>query len=312
MMSEPPLRVLVTGATGQLGYALGRFPWPDGIDCTALPRDALDITNSQRIAQVLATHSYDVVVNTAADTAVDEIEGQQDRAFELNAEGPRRLAIACRKSGIVLLHISTDYVFDGEKVEPYRETDPVAPLSGYGESKAAGEAFIREILCRHLIVRTAWLYSARRRNFVRTILRAAQDGKELRVVADQTGSPTSAPELARAIAAILIRIARDQSAGRDTPWGTYHCANRGEASWYDVAKACMSAAEPWLSHRPAIVPIRGHEYASRVARPKNSRLNCDKLARDFSIELARWNDAIVPVVREICKQEARNATAGDP
>src|SRR5207237_6952913 len=182
----------------------------------------------------------DIVINAAAYTAVDRAEREAEAAFAVNATGPALLAAACKAAAIPLIHISTDYVFDGSKEGPYREDDPVNPLGAYGRSKAAGDRAVRAALAEHVILRTAWVYSAHGHNFVRTMLRLASERPVLRVVADQIGSPTSAADIAAAIGTIVQQIA-----GGKAGWGTYHFAGAGAVTWHGFAAAILELASPW-------------------------------------------------------------------
>src|SRR5918998_2115401 len=211
------MKVLVLGAGGQVGHELCRHSWPTDTTLVALARDGLDITRREAVFTTIAGERPDVVVNAAAYTAVDRAESERDAAWAANCTGPGHIAAACREAGIPLIHISTDYVFDGTRSGPYREDDPVNPLGVYGASKEGGERAVREGLREHVILRTAWIYSAHGHNFVKTMLRLAGQRPVLRVVADQTGSPTRAADLAGAIAQIAQHIANGNAA-----WGTYH------------------------------------------------------------------------------------------
>ncbi|HVC55035.1 MAG TPA: dTDP-4-dehydrorhamnose reductase, partial [Stellaceae bacterium] len=201
------MRLLVLGAGGQVGRELSRFAWPAGCEVLARDRSGLDITQREAVFAAVTGGRADIVINAAAYTAVDRAESEVEAAWAGNCTGPANLAAACRDAAIPLIHISTDYVFDGAKTGPYREDDSVNPLGVYGKSKEAGERAVREALPQHVILRTAWVYSVHGSNFVKTMLRLAADRPVLRVVADQHGSPTSAADIAAAIAAIVPQIA---------------------------------------------------------------------------------------------------------
>src|SRR3954468_19088888 len=198
------MKLLVLGAGGQVGHELRRHSWPADTVLTALDRGGLNIARRAAVVAAIAGERPDIVVNAAAYTAVDRAETERDAAWAANCDGPAHIAAACRDVGIPLIHISTDYVFDGSKSGPYREDDPVDPLGVYGASKEAGEREVRAALREHVILRTAWVYSAHGHNFVKTMLRLAAERPVLRVVADQTGAPTSAADIAAAIARIAI------------------------------------------------------------------------------------------------------------
>lgn len=289
-------RVLVTGAGGQLGRALLQAKWPAGMRVVAKSHAELDIACEPELEAWLATNRFDVIVNAAAYTAVDQAEVDSDRAFLINHHGPRSLAAACKRLGAALVHVSTDYVFDGTKDAPYVETDSIGPRGVYGRSKAAGEDAVRAQLPEHVILRTAWVYSPTNKNFVRTILRLAGVRDEINIVADQLGSPTSAQDLASAVQQVVLRIAHDK---RSVPWGTYHCTNAGWASWFTLARAAVDAAAPFTARRPFVRPIRAAEYPTPAARPANSRLDCSRLEAAFGIRMRPWREALTPVVREV-------------
>jgi dTDP-4-dehydrorhamnose reductase len=284
------MRVLLIGGGGQAGQAL-RAVAPASLDIVAPPRAAADLTRPDSLETSLACRP-DVIVNAGACTAVDVAEDDEAAAFAVNARGAEALARLAARGGIPLVHLSTDYVFDGAKPGPYAETDPPDPLNAYGRSKLAGEAAVRALHKQHVILRTAWLYGARGRNFVRTILARAPAVPELRVVSDQRGSPTSADDLARALLAVVARIGRDGGA----KWGTYHVAGEGAATWFELAQAALDCARPWLAPMPRLTAIGSAEYPARARRPANSALDCSLFARTFGAAPGPWRDALPPVV----------------
>jgi dTDP-4-dehydrorhamnose reductase len=225
---------------------------------------------------------------------VDQAESEPERAFAVNAEGPRHLARACAAHRLPLIHISTDYVFDGTKAQGYVEDDPVAPLSVYGASKEAGERAIREELPAHVILRTAWVYSSHHRNFVLTMLQFAAKQDTLRVVGDQHGSPTSAGDLAEAILTVAGRL--DGSPGQ---YGTFHFAGAGVTNWSGFAQAVMELCLPAGGIAPAIVPISTAELPRPAKRPANSVLLCGKIGQTFQITPRSWREALADVGREL-------------
>ena len=235
------MRILVTGITGQVGGALAARPAPEGTTWIPAGRDRLDLSAPETIAGALAALAPDAVVNPAAYTAVDAAETDRETAFRVNRDGPAALAAACAARGIPLIHVSTDYVFDGSGTRPYRTDDPVAPLGAYGASKEAGEQAIRAALADHVILRTAWVYAAEGKNFVNTMLRVGAERDELRVVADQRGTPTPAGDIAAAIATVLA-ARRGGVAVR----GTFHYTAAGETTWNGLAEAVFRrAAQHW-------------------------------------------------------------------
>lgn len=290
------MKLLVLGAGGQLGRELCRLRWPAASAVAAYDRAGLDIANRDAVRAAVRRERPDIVINAAAYTAVDRAESEREAAWAVNCDGPANIAAACREAAIPLVHISTDYVFDGSKPGPYREDDPVAPLGAYGASKEAGERAVRDASPRHVIVRTAWVYAAHGRNFVRTMLRLAGEVPALRVVADQQGSPTSAADLARAIAEIVRHVA----AGGDAAWGTYHFAGAGAVSWHGFAEAIFDLASPWRGPPPPIEPITTADYPTPARRPANSVLDCTKIAATFGVTPRPWRDALADVIREIC------------
>ena len=287
-------RVLVTGAGGQLGRELQRRGQSRGFATFGKARSDLDITDRGAVDRAIGEADADLVINAAAYTAVDQAESEPERAHAANVQGPRILARACAARGLPLIHVSTDYVFDGGKAEGYVEDDPVAPLGVYGATKEAGERAIREELPGHVILRTAWVYSAHGRNFVLTMLQLAAKQDVLRVVGDQHGSPTSAGELADAILTIANRLD-----GSPSLYGTFHFAGKGVINWAGFAQGVMDHCLPPGRPAPAIVPITTAEFPRPARRPANSVLLCDKIARVYRIEPRPWREALAEVGQEI-------------
>jgi dTDP-4-dehydrorhamnose reductase len=288
------MKLLVLGAGGQVGHELSRLPWPADYRIAAFDRAAVDITQGEAVAAAFECERPDIVINAAAYTAVDRAETEPDAAWAGNCAGPGHLAAACHAAGIPLIHISTDYVFDGSKPGPYREDDPVNPLGIYGHSKEAGDRAVREALPEHVILRTAWVYSAHGHNFVKTMLRVAAERPVLRVVADQTGSPTSAADIAGAIAAIARRVA----AG-DRHWGTYHFAGGGAVTWHGFAEAIFELAAPWRGAPPKVEAITTADYPTPARRPPNSVLDCRHIGEVFGIVPRPWREALAEVIGEL-------------
>ena len=286
--------ILVTGGTGQVGTAIerengGRF------DVVAPARAELDLGDAGAITAMVAARDWAAVINCAAYTAVDRAESEREAAFAVNAAAPGVIARAAAARGIPLLHVSTDYVFDGTKAEPYREEDPVRPLGVYGASKEAGERAVREGNPRHIILRTAWVVSPWGANFVKTMLRLGAERSELRVVADQIGCPTGATDIARALLIMAERLIADP----DAPVGTYHFVNAGEASWHALAEAIFAEVAAGGGAVPAVLPIPTSEYPTPAQRPMNSRLATDKIARDYGIAARDWRAMVSEVVGEL-------------
>ena len=281
-----PTKVLVTGANGQLGRELLERGPKRGFGIVGRGRADLDITDRNAVARVVDAVEADLVVNAAAYTAVDQAESEPDRAFAVNATGPRLLAQVCAERGLPLIHVSTDYVFDGTKASGYVEDDPVAPLGVYGASKEAGERAIREELAEHIILRTAWVYSSHSRNFVLTMLQLAEKQDVLRIVGDQFGSPTAAGDLADAIFTVASRL------DEGPKFGTYHYAGAGRTNWAGFAQAVMELCLPPGRPVPSVVPIASAEFPRPARRPANSELLCAKIARVFQIEPRPWREAL--------------------
>ncbi len=288
------MKLLVLGGDGQVGCELRRLAWPADYRVTAFDRGDLDITVPGAVAATVARERPDIVVNAAAYTAVDRAESEPEIAWATNCTGPANLAAACREAAIPLVHISTDYVFDGEKAGPYTEDDPVHPLGVYGASKEAGDRAVRGALPRHVILRTAWVYSAHGHNFVKTMLRLAGERPRLRVVADQIGSPTSAADLAAAIGAIVTQLNTGNSA-----WGTYNFAGGGRASWHGFAEAIFELAAPWRGAPPLVEAILTADYPTAARRPKNSVLDCTRIGDAFGIVPRPWREALAEVIAEL-------------
>jgi dTDP-4-dehydrorhamnose reductase len=291
------VRLLVAGAQGQLARAMIELA-PSATDVTAfaLGRPALDLTAPASVLKTLADFKPDVIVNAAAYTAVDKAEAEPDAAMALNADGPARLAEAADKMGAILIHVSTDYVFDGTKATPYVEDDPTAPLGAYGRSKLAGEEAVRAATARHIILRTAWVHSPFGANFVKTMLRLAADRPEVRVVDDQIGSPTYAPHLAEAILAIARTALADADAAR---FGTYHAAGTGAVTWCGMAREVMRVSASLGGPSANVAAITTAEYPTPARRPANSRLDCAKLATVFGVTLPRWEEGVAECVRRL-------------
>lgn len=283
------MKALLLGSRGQLGWELLNATKECGMDCEGLDTPQFDLTDREAVERTLGREEFSLVVNAAAYTAVDKAESERDQAFAANAEGPRYLAIACAKSNIPLIHMSTDYVFDGSKKTPYTESDPISPMGAYGESKAAGEASVRDNLNKHIILRTSWLYSAHGNNFVKTILRLASEREDLRVVADQYGCPTYAADLAGAI----LNIGEQIQSGRAIPWGIYHYCGKGVTTWHGFAeKICELARKYRPLQVKRIKAISTEEYPTPAKRPPYSALDCSMIERSFGIRTRPWQASL--------------------
>jgi dTDP-4-dehydrorhamnose reductase len=292
--------IVVFGGTGQLGRELIRAAAARHIALQALSRAEADITDAAAVAAALKRWQPDLVVNAAAYTNVDGAEGHVAEARRANELGPAVVANACAEAGAAMVHISTDYVFDGSKDGAYRESDPVGPINAYGRSKVAGEDAVRRALGRHVIVRTAWLYSASGRNFLKTILQLAETRDELRIVADQHGSPTSARELAEAILHVAPRLAASPRLS-----GTFHFTADGATTWYDFAGCIVAAAAPITGRQPRLTPIKTADYPTPAKRPANSRLDCSLFAQTFGLAPRPWREGVEATTRAVAAAAQR-------
>jgi dTDP-4-dehydrorhamnose reductase len=288
--------VLVTGGAGQVGIELRRANWGDETLLYLPDRSELDISDQARVAACFSSRTFDCVINLAAYTAVDQAEQESARAFVINAQGAANLAEATRRAGIPLIHVSTDYVFNGQSSRPYAEGDATDPLSVYGASKLAGELAIRRGNARSVIMRTAWVVSAHRTNFVKTMLRLAQTRSSLRVVADQRGCPTSARDIAEALQRIAVSALEDPA----TPWGTYHFVNSGETTWHGLAEHIFKSDLDGMPPRPRVEPIGTKDYPTPARRPANSRLDTRLIKDRFGIVARPWQEAVDEIIDEIC------------
>ena len=292
-------RVLVVGRRGQVARALAEAGWPEGVSLSCFGRDEIDLAAPTSVARAIARRAPDLVVNAAAYTAVDRAESEPEAAFAVNRDGPAALAEACAGLGVPLIHLSTDYVFDGGKEGAYVEDDPVNPLCVYGASKAAGEQAVRRILPAHVILRSAWVYAPEGRNFVRTMLRLARDSDEIRVVDDQRGCPTAASEIARAIVAISGRLLAGSGA-----FGTFHFCGTGSTSWHGFAQAIFEFSQ---GPRPNLVPIPTSAYPTPARRPANSVLDGAEIRRLYGVAGRPWRESLARCLVEIAARETTAA-----
>lgn len=290
------VRILVVGSQGQVARELARAALPAGWSVETVGRPALDVADRAAVLDRVLASGASVVVNAAAYTAVDRAESEPELAHAVNADGAGFVAEAADRLGVPVVHISTDYVFDGTKAGAYVEDDPVRPLGAYGRSKEAGERAVRALAPRHVILRTAWVYSPFGHNFVKTMLRLARERDELRVVADQRGCPTAAGEIARAIVAIAGQIVDERD---EAPWGTYHLAGAGETTWHGLAQAAIDRAAPAIGRHPPVRAITTEEFPTPTRRPANSVLDCTAVERAFGVRLRPWPEALAAVVAEL-------------
>jgi dTDP-4-dehydrorhamnose reductase len=295
--------ILVLGGGGQLARELDGLASARGVALTAPPRRELDITDTDAVAAAIARTKPALVINAAAYTAVDRAETEIAAAMAVNADAPGRIAAQCDAAGIPLIHVSTDYVFAGDKTTPYREDDPVSPLGVYGASKAAGEAAVRAAAARHLILRTAWVYGAHGANFLKTMLRLARERDELRVVADQRGCPTSTRSLAEAMLLIAPRLIEAAGTSASPLWGTYHFCGTGETSWHGFATEIVRAQARFTGRSPVVTPISTAEYPTPARRPANAILDTAKFGATFGHRAPPWQADMQAAVAEILMEK---------
>lgn len=297
------LKILVAGRAGQVAQALASLPVPLCVEIVTLGRPQLDICDEFKVEAAIGSMLPDIVINAAAYTAVDQAESDAAAAFALNRDGAANLAKASASRGIPILHLSTDYVFDGMKTTPYVEDDPVAPLGVYGASKRAGEEAVAAANAAHVILRTAWVYSPVGKNFVKTMLRVADGRDELGVVDDQIGNPTSAHDIAAGLFGIAQRIADTE----DWQPGIYHMAGAGEASWADFAQFIFQTSGALGGPVAHVKRIASAQYPTPVKRPGNSRLDCRKLTETFGVTLPAWQGSTRACVEELIKTKGWSA-----
>lgn len=286
------MRVLITGAEGQIGRALVAAA-PGGVEILATDRSGLDITSRTEVIRGVRDFRPDLILNAAGYTAVDQAEREPDAARAVNEEGARNVALAAGETGARLMHFSTDYVFDGWKGRPYAPEDPAGPINAYGASKLAGERAVSAVLGqRAAIIRTAWVYAANGRNFLRTMLRLLNERDEVTVVADQTGTPTTASSVARAAWCIAVR--GDLS-------GILHWTDDGVATWYEFAEAIRKEARAAgrLARAARILPVTSEEYAAPASRPRYSVLDCSATRRSIGLVPEHWQAALRHTIQEL-------------
>lgn len=290
------MKILITGAGGQLGRELINQGQLKGFSVQAPSEDDMDITDLEKIDRCMAFHQPEVVINAAAYTQVDKAESEAALAFAVNTTGSANLARMCAKNKIPLVHISTDYVFDGQKGRSYLETDAISPVGVYGRSKAEGEIEIRSHLKEHIILRTSWLYGIHGHNFAKTMLKLATTKPKIRVVADQYGSPTNAADLAQTILIISDRM----QFNNDVDWGTYHYCGQGVISWYNFAEKIVGLARLYADVKTTrIEPIATADYPTRAVRPIYSALDCSRIQKHFGINPKPWQKSLEITIKEL-------------
>ena len=309
------MKILLLGANGQVGFELAGSLAPLGA-LTLATRDGrladgsecarADLADADSLERALASAGADVVVNAAAYTAVDRAEDEPALAQRINGDALAQIGAWATRRGALVLHYSTDYVFDGAGTHPYREADATAPLGAYGRSKLAGEVALRNSGCDHLILRTAWVYGARGHNFLRTMLRLARERERLTVVDDQHGAPTSARLIAAATAAALSRWLRSETAARGNLQGVFHLVASGTTTWCGFARAIMQRAAHagLIARAPEVVPIRTSEFPTKAQRPAYSVLDSTQLRERFALTLPAWEAGLDAVIAEIVENGA--------
>ena len=294
------MTILIFGASGQLGHELIRQLQLSQKPFHAPTRNQFDITQISEVEEAFAKFRPAIAINAAAYTDVDGAESEPEKAFDTNKTGAENLARNCAKLNIPLLHVSTDYVFDGSKGAPYVETDPIAPLGVYGRSKAEGEDKIRAALPEHLIVRTSWLYSGHGNNFVTTMLRLGRQNQKIDVVADQFGSPTSATDLAE----VLLYLASHVLNRSAIPWGTYHYCGEGVTTWHEFADNIFKiAGQHEFLQLTRLKPITTKEFPTAAQRPPNSSLDCGRIKRKFDIHPKPWPISLRLIIEQIYQKQ---------
>lgn len=288
------MRVLITGSNGQVGYYLTKQLANDtNIKVLSLDKNTLDITNQEAVIDVVTEFKPTIIINAAAYTAVDKAEEEIELTYAINRDGPKNLAEAANFIGATILHISTDYVFKGDKVDAYEEVDTTDPQGVYGKSKLAGEVAVAEACDRHIILRTSWVFGENGNNFVKTMLRLGAIHGELNVVGDQFGGPTYAGDIADS----LIQIARKIELGNVVKHGIYHFSGFPQVSWYDFANTIFDIAleHGILESKPCLNCITTQQYHTPAKRPSNSRLNIFKINNEFSIQASNWKLALTDI-----------------
>ncbi|WP_187992549.1 dTDP-4-dehydrorhamnose reductase [Vibrio harveyi] len=290
-------KVLVTGSNGQVGRCLvERLTSRDDIELLAVDREQLDITNQASVDEVVSKFRPNFIINAAAYTAVDKAEEEAELSYAINEQGPKFLAEAANRTDAVILHISTDYVFEGNKDELYSEEDETNPQGVYGASKLAGELAVIKASPKHIILRTAWVFCEHGNNFVKTMLRLAEDRSELSIVGDQFGGPTYAGDIASALIIMVDTIAEKE---QQAQFGIYHYSGRPYVSWFEFAECILANALECglLEKTPSLSSITTAQYPTPAKRPASSKLNLNKIKRDYAIDASDWQKVVTNLIQ---------------
>jgi len=294
------MKILLFGANGQVGSECRKKFQQKGWDVISLVRGDVDFSEPSKVYEAVKAYKADVVVNACAYTAVDKAEGEAELAGLINAQSVASIGKGCSELNIPVIHISTDYVFDGEAKTPYTEEDRVSPLGVYGKTKLEGELSLQKQHDKHIILRTSWVFGAQGNNFVKTMLKLAKTRDELSVVGDQFGSPTYAGDIANSIALVIEKI---NNTAEFSQWGIYHCSNQGETNWFDFSRAIFTEGVKAgvLGREPQVNSITTREYPTATARPAYSVLNCNKLERLLQRSMPSWKLGLAKVCNELLK-----------
>jgi len=290
------MKLLIIGSKGQLGSELVIECKRNDFSFLDLDLPEFNITDPAQVEKTVADFKPSIVINASAYTNVDEAETDPEIVFSVNSDGPANLAVPCDKNRIPIIHVSTDYVFDGSKGQPYTESDPVSPLGVYGKSKEEGESKLRSILNQHIILRTSWLYGTYGNNFVKTMLKLGNEKEILKVVSDQYGSPTCAADLAEAV----VNISKQITQNPKIAWGTYHYCGHGITTWYKFAKTIFEIASQYHNYKVASVEaITTAQYPTRTKRPAFSALDCGLIKKHFGINTKPWQGSLEKTIERI-------------
>ena len=294
------MKIITFGSKGQLGHELVKQGNRSGFEILPFDLPEVDITDSLQVEHIVSTTPTTLVVNAAAYTNVDRAETEKTLAFAVNRDGPENIAQSCEKKNIPLIHISTDYVFNGETKHPYTEADQVSPLGVYGHSKSEGEKKIRSQIKKHIIIRTSWLYGVYGHNFVKTMLKLGKENSRLKVVSDQFGSPTSAADLAETV----LTIGRQIQNSIKIDWGTYHYSGLGTATWHLFAEKIFQIAKQFNPLKiETVEPIKTDEYPTPAKRPMYSVLDCSRIEQKLCIHPKPWEESLHETIARMMKKE---------